>query len=510
MARPTSPFVLDKARTSRASAALAVSLLLTTIFGAGQAVVLVAIVGQGERTDAFFAAYSVYLPLVLWAAALRASLVPLVVLTGKADDARRRSHAATVVGRVAGIGALVSVALLAASPVLATALGHGMSSDGRQLLLECIWLLVAAGFLHFCSGALSAVLSGTQRFGFSAFAYSAGSAVAIGTSAVLLLWLGVVGSAIGVLCGAACVALAHGIYARRLGVVVRISVSDAFRRRGRDLWLKVVAGGGLLAAQQAGLAITLSRLSPTRGAITSFTYAFMLINLLVSLSFSPLTLALMPQLVEDVSATGAAAARAQLVRVMSVASYFLLPSLLALVAFADPLLPEVLGGFFTPAGAERLVDMIHVLAIVAIPTAVFFVAGNALHALQRWGQIVWLSFVAVAIHAAIVLPLGGLGPVAVTVGHTAAIVVIAAVVARAAFGSRAWQAVGAALIRIAPAACMALVFILARLSIGDDPPVGLAGAALAAASLAYLYLLLTVRADLRGRLRSVLAERLSR
>ena len=477
------------------------SVLLTTVFGAGQAVVLVAILGQGERTDAFFAAYAVYLPLVLWAAALRASVVPLVLVPGDVSDDHRRAHASVVVSRVLGIGALASIALLAAAPLLAAGLGHGMTADGRRLLLECIPLLVLAGFLHFGAGALSAVLSATHRFVFSAFAYTAGSGIALGASALFVLWLGAIGTAIGVLVGATCIALAHAEYARRLGVRVRVSPVDAIRQGGRGLLLKVAAGGALLAAQQADLAITLSRLSSARGAITSFTYAYMLINLIANLSFSPLSLALMPGLVRDATATGIAAARAQLVRVASVASYLLLPSVIAAAAFAEPVISAVVSGLLNPTGVDRLVTMIRVLAIVAVPTGFFFVSGNALHALQRWSRVMWLAAASVAIHAAIVLPLGGLGPDAITWAHAGSMLIIAALLVRATMGSEAWRVLGSALGRMAPAAAMALVFVVARLAVGHRPSVALAAGALVLASASYVLLLLTFRPEVRARLR---------
>jgi peptidoglycan biosynthesis protein MviN/MurJ (putative lipid II flippase) len=504
------PFIERKTRTSRASAAIAASLLLTTLFGAAQAIVLVAIVGQGERSDAFFAAYSMYLPLVLWAASLRASVVPLVLLPGDSPDDVRRAHASGVVARVIGIGAMASGAVLLLSPAIALALGHGLTGAGRRLLLECVAVLVVAGFLHFCAAALSAVLTAGRRFAFSALAYAGGSALALGIAAALLPAVGSLGSAVGLLCGAATVAAAHVLYARRLGVVLRVTVRGLLRSGGRRLLLKVVAGGALLGAQQIELAITLSLLSPTRGAITSFTYAFLLINLLLNLSFSPLSLALMPGLIESISETGPQAARAQLVRITRVASWVLIPALLALVAFADPLVPRIVEHLFTSGGADRLVAMIRILALAAIPAAFFVVSGNAILALQRWRRVTWVAALGILVHAAVVVPFSGLGPDAITFAHAGAMVIVAGLVVRATFDSGAWRTVGAALVRIAPAAATGLVFVAARLVVGATPTVEAAVAALLVSGVAYLCFVVAVRMDLMSRLRSRALERPSR
>lgn len=485
--------------------AIGASLLLTSTFAAGQAVVLVAILGQGQRTDAFFAAYSVYLPLALWAASLRASVVPLVLLPADCSDDLRREHASAVVSRVIGIGAAASVALLAASPLLAASLGHGMSDDGRALLLECTGVLVAAGFLHFVAAALAAVLSAMQRFVFSAFVAAAGSAIALGASVVLVLWLGAVGAALGLLIGAACIAGAHLAYTRRLGVRTRVSVAAVVRREWA-LIVKVLAGGALLVAQQAQLAITVYSLSPTRGAITSFTYAFVLTNLLVSTTLSPLSMALMPALVREAAVSGVAAARAQLARVIPIAFDVMLPALVALVAFADPLVPWLLGGLLNETGVDDLVTMIRILGAVAIPVAYFLVSGNALHGLQLWNRVLWVSLATVVTHAAVVVPLEGQSAATVTTGHAVAVAVVAALLVRATMGPRPLGPVWTSLRRSAPAAGLALLIVGARLLVGRDPDVPVAAGAMIAGLLAYAALTIALRPQLRTRFGSLVGR----
>jgi O-antigen/teichoic acid export membrane protein len=371
------------------------------------------------------------------------------------------------------------------------------------LLLECISLLILAGFLHFCAAALSAVLTASQRFAFSALAYSVGSAVGLGIAVLLLPFIGPIGSAIGLLSGAAVVAAAHALYVERLGVPLRVWPRDKNQRSGRALLLKVVAGGALLVAQQIELAITLAMLSPTRGAITSFTYAFLLLSLILSLSFTPLTLALMPRLIESISETGPHAAGAQLIRIVTSAAWVMAPALFAVVAFAEPLIPRTLGDLLTPAGADQLVTMLRILSIAAIPTGFFLVSGNAILALQRWRRVSLVAAVGIGIHASIVLPLSSFGPNAITFGHAAAMVLISAVVVRATLDAEAWRVVGAALVRIVPPVIIGLVFVAARIAIGPSPPFGVAWAGMLLAGVAYLVIAVSVKST---RVRSNLFE----
>jgi hypothetical protein len=130
--------------------------------------------------------------------------------------------------------------------------------------------------------------------------------------------------------------------------------------------------------------------------------------------------------------------------------------------------------------------------------------------MQRWSRVMWLSVPCVAIHAAIVLPLGGRGPETVTWAHTASMLLVAALLVRATMGSRAWTAVGSALAGMAPAAAMASVFVVVRLALGRHPPLAVAIGGLVLATLAYLVLLVAFRPDVRSRLRWLVPQRLTR
>jgi hypothetical protein len=75
--RTTRPLANPRPNLSRSSAALSLSMLLTNLAAAAQAVAIVVLIRDPTRKDAFFAAYSCYLPFVLWAASMRGSLIPL-------------------------------------------------------------------------------------------------------------------------------------------------------------------------------------------------------------------------------------------------------------------------------------------------------------------------------------------------------------------------------------------------------------------------------------------------
>src|ERR671930_1748097 len=95
---------------ARNSLAVSMSSLFAAVFAVAQALLIVLIAGRGPATDGFFAAYALYLPIALFGASLRVSVVPL--LGAAKSEAEFREHANEIVGRILQLGLVLATLLL--------------------------------------------------------------------------------------------------------------------------------------------------------------------------------------------------------------------------------------------------------------------------------------------------------------------------------------------------------------------------------------------------------------
>lgn len=485
-----SPALLgSRTGVGRSAAVVSLSLLVTALLSGVQALLLALLVGESEDTDAFFAAYAAYSALVLWSGWLRISIVPLLgpAVPGAAFERR----VGEVVSRVILLGLVVSLGLLAAAPALGPALTSGLPGDGQETAVWTLVMLAPAAALHVAAAAFTGALGAAQRFVFSSVAYVLGSAAAVAACALLLGSIGVTGASVAILAGAALIAAATGSYLRRLGVTLRFDlrwVADGPQRR---LGKRLAGGAALLMLPQINAAISLAVLSGEPGAITVFTYAFLLVSMLVNLSAAALAVSTLPSLL-SLAGGGAGAVAERLEAVVPYVFAVLAPLIAAVVSFAPPVLHEVLGGALRAESVDLLYDLILVLSGLAVPSAFFVLGASALLALERWSAAGWVTVAGVAMHAVAVLAAASSGAVVVAAAHVTAAALTAGVLYAALLG-RGWaRAVGRAARAAWPAFAFALVFPLARVVTGPTADIEVAALAVAIAFSLYVVLVLVL------------------
>src|SRR5207244_8669573 len=104
---PAAPaLVASEASTARSSVVVSISFLVSSLLGGLLALLIAVIVGAGNDTDGFLAAYSAYLTFILFGSTLRVALVPLLGST--ADEAEFRKRAADRVGRLVAAGGVAA------------------------------------------------------------------------------------------------------------------------------------------------------------------------------------------------------------------------------------------------------------------------------------------------------------------------------------------------------------------------------------------------------------------
>lgn len=479
---------------SRDSVAVSVGLLFTGLLGAAQALLIVFIAGEGSDTDAFLAAYSVYVPFALFGISLRRTLVPLIgaSLDEEGLRARAEEHIARVILLAGGAGAV----LFAASPLLVLGVGAGLPGEARSTMLTALLILIPAVCMQIVGGAMSATLTAAKRFPLSMLFYVVASMVAVSASAALLAMIGVVGAALGVLSGSLVLVATHAAYLRRFRVRPRPRVGWLRSREQGRLALLLLAGAALGMANQLSLTIAVSAVSAEVSGIIVYSYAFFLVGLMLNLTSYPLSLVTLPDVVEAVAARGRDAAREQLNEVIPYLFAVLVPMAVGLVVFGEPLLRLIFQSALSPESIQLMHDIASVLCVMVIFTSLYVLAGTTLLALQRWRGALLVGSSSIVLHLVAIRLLSSGEPSHVAVAHAAASATVVAVLLAVLLGRTAVRWTLMAIRQALPALAFSVVFVLWAALISGSP--SLPGDASAGLALAGLFASLVTYAALVG------------
>ncbi len=494
----------DGERRSTSSVIVAFGLLAISALSAGQALVIAFIAHGGAETDAFFAAYAIYVPLATVGLALRASLVPL--LGGERCDESFAARAAELIGRTWLVGATAAAVLLALSWPLAewiTDAGSGDSSP-RTALLTLIVLLPAAT-LQILAGSASAVLAVLRRFRFSIGIYVLGGAVALATSAALLLTVGIVGAALGLATGAVFLATAHAAYLRRLGIQMRARVAWVADRGQAELAWVLFAGVALSMSQQVGFALACVAVSDSAGSVTQYAYAYYVTGLLLNLSVLPLYIVTLPDLVDEMRTGAYQAARRYLVTISPYVAFLLVPALVAFVAFSKPLLKLVFEPGLGADGVRVMYETGSTLTLAMVSISVFTLGSAIVAAQRRWRMAAGVAVGSVLIYAVALTAFGG-DPERVAIGHAVAAGCSIAMLLAVIFGRGTPRIVGALAWRCLPALPLSLPLVALRLLLGAEETAAEAALGATLGLAIYLILALALWRSVAGRLLALVRQ----
>ena len=481
------------------SALVSGGLLATGLLSAAQALLLVFIIGEGDDTDAFLTAYSLYAPITLVGVSMRKSIVPLLGVVG--DELAFLKRASALVSRAGAIALWATAAMLLLAPLVSHFAFPGLSSDGEDIAMLTLLLLAPAAGLQIQAGSMSGILNSLRRFPFSVTLYVLAAGLAVAASAGGLLLVGILGAAIGVLIGAVALVLGHVVYLRRLGVRVHpFPRGLANRDQGRFAYY-LFSGAALGGVQQLSLPIALSAVSstdPIPGTVTSYAYAYFLVGLVLRFSSTSVALVTLPDLVESISKAGPDAARRHLFGVTPFIFLVTLPMLAAFAAFGETILNLVFGAVLSEFLIRQLYEIGLILGLMAIATTVYVVAGSLLFALGRWQSMLWVSAASLIILAAAMYALAPMGALAIAAGHAGGATASALLVLAMAFRRDLARILRGICSRTALPFLLATVFPLARGLLGSDPSIALELSFLAGASAIYLTLAIFLWPRLRS------------
>lgn len=270
-------------RSALASGLLtALSIAVVTGLSAAVGVVIARKVGRGVETDGFFAAYSIFVVLVLAASAVRAAVLPRL--------ARARDSGAfgtLFLSYVLAIWLVATPALilaLFASSWSARQLAAGLPPDAQRVAADALVFLVPGAVAHLFAALAASALAAHDSYATAAAGYAAGSVLGL----ALILWRidedGIVACAWGTLLNGTVtllIPLTALLFRADWGVRSAIRVLPRLGELARAASLAI--------ALQAFFVICLRFASGLgTGAVTSFTYAYFVAAALVSVTASSL------------------------------------------------------------------------------------------------------------------------------------------------------------------------------------------------------------------------------
>lgn len=459
------PLVNPRPNHRQDSVLLAASYLLSSLSGAGVALVLGFAEGSRPQTDGVLAAYSVYALAVLLAAIARTTLIPRF---GSAADPEAYRQAASRVGsRAAALGVIAGLVLLVSAPATGTLLTAQLPDASQVPGVLTLVLLGPAVAMHAWGATASAILAGAHRFAASAAIYAAGGMATLLVAVPAIMVLGAIGAPVAVLIGSIAIGVAHEVRLRQLGVHLRpLSRGEgdsSLWRLGADL----VSVSALQLAVQAGLTLAVANVAGAPGDVTRYTYAFFAGLTMVSITAGVSSMIRLPHLIARLD-RGEPSAVPDYLRAAVVPSLaVVIPGLAALAAFGRPLLGLVFSGTFTDGEIDQLFVLCLLLSVLAPLFVVLFALQGVGSARQATRGLVTGALVGTVVTALGVFAVRG-DTQAVATAHAATAAIFTLVTARAVLGPHAWPMLSGALRATWPAVLLALPFAAVGAMVGPE------------------------------------------
>lgn len=385
----------DRAARSTLSSGLltAVSTAVVTGLSAAVGVVIAREFGRGVETDGFFAAYGVFLVLVLAASAVRVAVLPSLA------RARVDGSFGTVLSSYALAVAAVAAPALAlgviANDWTASQLAGGLPESAQETAAEALVFLVPAAVAHLFAALAASALAAFDSYGTAAAGYALGSVLGL----ALILWRvdddGIVAAAWGT--------LANGLVTLAVplaGLLVRAEWG-ALRRPAVGTRLAELARAAALPIALQALFVVCLRFASElgTGAVTTFTYAYFVAAALVAVTASSLGMVSSVPLTRSMLSDDRASRHVVSTSLVSFAAVAAAAGVFALVG--DRIVRAALGPAYEGEAGSQIGRLVGLLGPwmaasigVTITFPILFVAG-------RERRLPLLAGAAIALHVAV-------------------------------------------------------------------------------------------------------------
>ncbi|MDQ3821920.1 MAG: hypothetical protein M3321_01600 [Actinomycetota bacterium] len=481
--RKTSPF---RGRSAVRSGLLTGLSIVTVSGSAAVAGALLAhTFGRDAETDGILAAYGIYLVLVLAAQAFRLVVVPDLTRAAAEGRLGAETRAYGWVFLAFAVPVVAFVALLAGP--LGDALPGGLPEASADLAGRALVWLVPAAFLQLFASLAASALAAHDSYGVAAAGYAVGGVLGVGLFVVLADEHGLISLAWGVALNGA---IAFAVPAAALVAGGHLGGPGGGGPAVVPRLWKLVHGAAVPLALQGLYLIGLRAAAELGiGAVTSFSYAYLLAATLVAATASSLSLISAAPLTRRGLDPQAAAEHVVHSSWLSLALIAAAAGVFALVG--EGVVAALLGDAYSGEVGRELGRLVLYLVPWMIATVAFSVTYPLLFVMERSHRLELLAVVAVAVHVPVTIALReafGLPGIAFALALTTC-GVIAALMVTVSPRMLAVSALGVGRLAIRLALVVGLSFGVLALLVG--------GVAAAAAGLA-LYALLLAAIRPRG------------
>lgn len=479
----TERLISESPNSARSSAVISGTTLVATMLGGFFALAVTWIIGAGAETDGFFAAYSAYTAFIVFGTSMRVALVPQL---GPASEPEAfRANATDVVARLIPLALVLCAVFVLAAPVIGYALTLDADPRTREVAIASIALLSIAAFFQIWAAVVAAVLGGAKRFVATSLASMISLAVSVTIGAILLETVGILGASVGMIVGAATYALAQVVYLRRLTFSAPPKVRAVFERR---TWL--VGGRMAIAAVlpiviQLYLTMALAAISATEGAVTAYTYGYLIATVLSAVSVGTVGVVSMPAAVDAVHREGSSAAVPFVKDVGSVGFFLFWPLAICFALFGKPVVDALFGGSLSASEIEVLWNSSRLFMVLGVVWAVGMPFTTYALAMHLYSRVAVSAFCLFLIHALTMFIFAGDDPTTVAAIHVGGGVALFLVLSIVIMGATALRAWAAELKAIVVPALLGLSIVAIELLFGSPGNVGAAIALSAAGCAAY-------------------------
>jgi putative peptidoglycan lipid II flippase len=382
---------------SLAGAALtALSTLLVTAFAAVVGVVIAREFGRTEETDGFFAAYGVFIVVVLASQSIRVAVLPAL-----ARSRAERKLAGTIAGFAVAIGLVAAPLLLVfelgAEPIARVLIGGG-SDVAVDACAKALRWMVPAAVAHLFAGLVASGLAALDDYAVAAFGYAAGSAAGLALILARVDADGISAVSTGMLLNGL-VALAVPAAALGWRALKTRMPTSAVRPAGEPLLSRL----GLFATA-AALPIALQllyvvclpfagRIEP--GAVTSFGYAYLLAASLVSVT--AFSIGLVSSVPLTRSGLGEGAAARHVVSATWIALVVIGPALGAFALTGGGIVEGVLGDAYGGDVGEEVARLVAILGAWTVASVGVNVAFPLTFVAERLRALPWIGAAALGL-----------------------------------------------------------------------------------------------------------------
>ncbi len=444
--------------TARTTIVVAGAQLLAALTGGVFALLVVVILGQSERADAFLAAYSAYLLLLLFGSTMRVALIPQF---GTTDDPERFLETARRrVGEVIPVGLLLGLVFVSLAPVLGPLLMHGAGDDAKYTASVSFALLGIAGMCQIWSAILASVLGAARRFVASALFYLAASIAMVALASLLMHLYGPTGAALGVLASAALLLLAHIVYLWRLGFTAPLRIAPVISAHAWLATAKVSAAAVIPIVFQINLTVSIAFLSGEAGLVSAYVYAYLATVTIVGVTAAVVSTVTLPNLIAGLERDGSNVRVPYLTETAAFGTYAFVPVALGFACFGKPLADAVLGGSMTPEVLDFFWDAARIFLVMGLIWAVFAPLVSIALAEHRYRLMALAATFVVPLHVVLLLLVSRQNELAVAVAQSIAGSTVSLLLLLALFRGQSLKVLWAVVLATWPCLLLAAAFVV--------------------------------------------------